>query len=570
MAQATYGNFISDKLSKYAGSSRYAKNDLFSKFGLDPLMYQVTKYFYAASSTEVPDAFIFKSLSREAWIKESNWMGYVVVATDEGKVKLWRRDIVIAWRGTIQALEWVNDLEIHFVSPSKILGEEDDDAKVIKEIRRLVEEISITVVGHSLGAAISDRACLVTTFVFASPKVGDLDFKKVFSGLKDLRVLRIRNARDIVPKVPFIGYKNVGEKFAINTSKSEYLKSLGNLQVGITWRLTYTVLQDIALVNKTLDALKDKYLVPSSWWIEKNKDMVFQLMNLLKDYQFGALESLLEQLIEVQIKGRCSSVDSRELGPKVLADSGVAHHRGFDIGVVDSMLCNVILRGEVRKNVRMMWKALPMVVMWSLWNHRDECIFRDVAPSGEGVSDLIKILLGRWIQGCFMMLLSERGLVDIFVIIKSVLWFGGGVCFDDVVWCKFEKLVDFSFWCASFCCDGQYAPNQVLLFKSHAVTGECMVAVCWVYSSSEGNVLYLQRSGCILGVLFLVVLWFVCCQRFLGLFNLDIKIEEHSSASDAITAASSASSAAAHVSSASTSLTDHIQLQPQIYKLKPH
>ncbi|KAF5944507.1 hypothetical protein HYC85_018584 [Camellia sinensis] len=193
-------------------SNRYAKTDLFAKLGLDPSTYRVTKYLYATSSTQVPDAFILKSQSREAWSKESNWMGYVVVATDEGMAKLVRRDIVIAWRGTIQALEWANNLQILLVSPSKIIGEQDDDTKVhqgfysiytsnnprspfteasardqvLTEVRRLVkeyqnEEISITVVGHSLGAAIAtlnanrfnipknqpDKACPVTAFAFA-------------------------------------------------------------------------------------------------------------------------------------------------------------------------------------------------------------------------------------------------------------------------------------------------------------------------------------------------------------------------------------------------------------------
>ncbi|MCD7448564.1 hypothetical protein HAX54_044168 [Datura stramonium] len=336
MCQAIYDSFNNERVSKYRGTSRYSKKNLFTRVGLDknnPYKYEITKYFYAAS--DVP--------SKTEKVKESNWIGFVAVATDEGKVALGRRDILIAWRGTQTVSEWNDDLETSLVQPTEIFGENTNDIlvhkgfnsiytslneasnfnrttsardQVLEEVKRLLEqykeeEVSITVTGHSLGSSLATLCAIdivvnqvnkgfpVTAFVFACPRVGEANFKKAYDKLRNLPILRISNASDLIPNVPECGlidgsanewrlYEDVGFELSIDTTKSEYLKKDVNghiLEVylhgiagtqGAKGEFKLEINRDIALMNKEDNALKDEYGVPVSWWIEKNKGMVQQ------------------------------------------------------------------------------------------------------------------------------------------------------------------------------------------------------------------------------------------------------------------------------------------------------
>lgn len=319
------GDLFNDtKASRGFGHSLYPADEFFSRAGLEignPFKYSVTNFFYAASD-----------------IVQSAWFGYVAVTTDDGKAVLGRRDILVAWRGTMTDSEWINDVQFFPTSASELFGEDNDPQvhsgflslytgrssnspysqtsardQVREAVRKLVdkyqdEDISITVTGYSLGAALatlsamdivasgynkptgnSEKSCMVTTFTYAGPRVGNDGFKKVFEGLSDLHLLRITNSTDIVPKIPFLLgiYIHVGEELEIDTTKSDYLKSNAdahNLDVYLhgvagvqetNGDFTLEVDHDIALINKHLDGLKDDYKIPPEWWNNENfKNMV--------------------------------------------------------------------------------------------------------------------------------------------------------------------------------------------------------------------------------------------------------------------------------------------------------
>ncbi|PHT34767.1 Phospholipase A1-Igamma2, chloroplastic [Capsicum baccatum] len=249
MAQACYDAFDFDPYSKYCGSCKFPRRKFFDGLGMADYGYDITRYLYATSNINLPN-FFKQSRWPKVWSKNANWIGYVAVSNDEMSKRLGRRDITIAWRGTVTRLEWIADL-MDYLRPinSDNIPCPDPHAKVesgfldlytdkdekcryckfsareqiLTEVKRLVEmypdeKISITVTGHSLGSALAmlsaydivetglnvraDASVVpICVFSFSGPRVGNIRFKERIEKL-GVKVLRVVNVHDIVPKSP--------------------------------------------------------------------------------------------------------------------------------------------------------------------------------------------------------------------------------------------------------------------------------------------------------------------------------------------------------------------------------
>lgn len=108
----------------------------------------------------------------------------------------------------------------------------------INELNKKYPDYEVYVTGHSLGAALStlfgymlsrEKPKLnVTVVSFASPRVGDYEWKKQFENRENLTHYRITNERDVVTAVPMFYYQHVGINIKLNDksynifSKGEY------------------------------------------------------------------------------------------------------------------------------------------------------------------------------------------------------------------------------------------------------------------------------------------------------------------------------------------------------------
>lgn len=158
-----------------------------------------------------------------------------------------RKALYIAWRGTDDAIEWLEDakfdqIQCSFLSKGKLveLGFHElyttgshsiasPQATVVDYLNGNAGKFSaVYVTGHSLGAALAvlNAANIATStpykspimYSFAGPRVGDRSFASSYNNLVETS-WRVVNTNDEVPKVPFTGmgkgYKHVNGEVPI-------------------------------------------------------------------------------------------------------------------------------------------------------------------------------------------------------------------------------------------------------------------------------------------------------------------------------------------------------------------
>ncbi|XP_043712966.1 phospholipase A1-Ibeta2, chloroplastic-like [Telopea speciosissima] len=238
-----YGEFIQAAYQTFNSNPATSddKAPLPRQVSLPDKSYKVTKSLYATSSIGLP-SWVDDMAPDLGWMTQrSSWIGYVAVCDDKREIsRMGRRDIIISLRGTATCLEWAENVrdvldrvpgednsgqvqpakvECGFLSLYKTPGSNMPSLSesVVEEVRRLMdlykgETLSITVTGHSLGAALALLAadelstCAqemppIAVFSFGGPRVGNRAFANRVSN-NGVKVLRIVNSQDVITKVP--------------------------------------------------------------------------------------------------------------------------------------------------------------------------------------------------------------------------------------------------------------------------------------------------------------------------------------------------------------------------------
>ncbi|XP_006367590.1 phospholipase A(1) DAD1, chloroplastic-like [Solanum tuberosum] len=239
--EAAYRCFDFDMSSPTYATCLYPKSSMLTDCGLDKTGYKVVKNLYATCVVQMPrwTKKTFPNLASP----QSSWIGYMAVCDDEKEIaRLGRRDVVIAYRGTATSSEWLENFRatLTCLPDDMTTSDQNYDQPMVQsgllnlyttntqcdqslqdtireEIGKILdkyrdEPLSITITGHSLGAALATlTACDITTKFSNAPIVSVVSFGGPRVGNKSFRcqleksgtnVLRIVNSDDPITKVP--------------------------------------------------------------------------------------------------------------------------------------------------------------------------------------------------------------------------------------------------------------------------------------------------------------------------------------------------------------------------------
>ncbi len=191
------------------------------------------------SSYTVFETIYSYDLATDFALKEGRPRGWVtigIVAINDAD----KNDVVIAIRGTANAWEWLQDAKFLPIPFKRVHGgglTEDGftdmynsftsvsgnagTAYVETLLPKISPDATVTVAGHSLGAAIATLLAFdlsantrlkIVLYTLASPRVGDFTFHQVFNHIVP-NAYRVYNRLDVVPKVPPpLMYYHVGDE----------------------------------------------------------------------------------------------------------------------------------------------------------------------------------------------------------------------------------------------------------------------------------------------------------------------------------------------------------------------
>ncbi|KAF3448269.1 hypothetical protein FNV43_RR08982 [Rhamnella rubrinervis] len=249
-----YGEFVQSAYHAFHSDPAMSPDEppMPRQVALPDRSYKVTKSLYATSSIGLPK-WVDDVAPDLGWMTQrSSWVGYVAVSDDKREIqRMGRRDIVIALRGTSTCLEWAENVRAQLMEVPEQDQQDSTQAKpkvecgflslyktrgahvpslaesVVEEVKRLMElykgeTLSITVTGHSLGAALAllvgDElsTCAadvppVAVFSFGGPRVGNRSFANRIK-TNNVKVLRIVNSQDVITRVPGVWGEGIDEK----------------------------------------------------------------------------------------------------------------------------------------------------------------------------------------------------------------------------------------------------------------------------------------------------------------------------------------------------------------------